>query len=234
FFILDRLKNRKLLQLNWIVFAAVILLAIVVSYTAVGRIKRSGSDELSSLVYGRTFDALENSIRITETYEPGEHLGLNIIVYPATNFVPRSLWPGKPIGLGKRIMFDIYGAPANTPVSFVPGLIGEFYVDFGYFGILIFGLLFGFIIKKIDYGILHSLKGGRVGSCFFLITIAVLSSVIPNSPQGYLLRLIITGIFQIVFTLILAWIIRSPRLIGKRRDFRSKLDEEKKILLKER
>lgn len=234
FFILDKLKNRKLLQLNWLVFAALILLTVVVSYTALVRIKRSGSDELSSLVYGRTFDALENSIRITETYEPGEHLGLNIIVYPTTNFVPRSLWSGKPIGLGRQIMFDIYGAPANTSVSFASGLIGEFYVDFGYFGILIFGLLFGFIIKKIDYGILHSLKGGRVGSCIFLITIALLSSNIPNSPQGFLLRLIIIGILQTIFTFILAWIMRSLKLLNKRRDFKPKLEEEKTMLLKER
>jgi len=234
FFVLDRLKNRKLLQLNWIVFAAVILLAVVVSYTAVVRIKRSGSDELSSLVYGRTFDALENSIRITETYEPGEHLGLNIIVYPAVNFVPRSLWPEKPIGLGRRIMFDIYGAPSYTSVSFAPGLLGEFYADFGYFGILVFGSLFGLILKRIDYGILRSLNAGRVGSCFLLLSLALLSSNIPNSPQGYLLRLIITGIFQIIFTLILARIIGCFKLTNKKHGLGSKSKKEKTMLLKER
>jgi len=213
FTLLKLIKRKKVVKLNRFTALALIIFILVIAYAAYVRVNRSGSDSFSSIIYGRTFDALENSIRIIDRYEAGTQLGINTIVYPLLNFIPRKFWSDKPIGLGRRIMFDIYGAPSNTPVSFAPGFLGEIYVDFGYFGIVVFGLLVGLLLKNFDISIVEEINNNRNGSTFFLINLALLSSNIPNSLQGFLLRLVIS-IFQAVFTLIISSILRKPGLFA--------------------
>lgn len=208
FFLLKLIKRKKLIKLNWFVALAFIISILSVSYAAYVRIERSGSDSFSSIIYGRTFDALENSIRIMNKYEAGSHFGVNTVVYPLLNFIPRKFWKNKPIGLGRKIVIDIYGAPKDTPVSFAPGFLGEVYVDFGYVGIAIFGLLVGLIIKNFDILVIEEMSNNRNGSTFLLISISLLSSVIPNSLQGFLLRLVIT-VFQAMFSLIIGLVFRK-------------------------
>jgi oligosaccharide repeat unit polymerase len=65
-------------------------------------------------------------------------------------FIPRSIWSNKPIGSGAMIA-DKFNWPF-TNVS-MP-LIGEGYLNFGFFGIIIFSVILGYIINKLDFSYL--------------------------------------------------------------------------------
>lgn len=62
-------------------------------------------------------------------------------------FIPRSMWPEKPMGSG--IFIGEYFGWEFTNVS-MP-YIGEGYINFGLFGIVLFSVLLAFITSKLDY-----------------------------------------------------------------------------------
>ena len=62
-------------------------------------------------------------------------------------FVPRTIWPGKPIGTGAMVISSLYRS-SFTNVS-MP-LIGEAYVNFGVIGIVLFALAIGTASSYLD------------------------------------------------------------------------------------
>ncbi len=77
-------------------------------------------------------------------------------------WIPRGLWPDKPYGLGQWYMRSYYdaGAAANEGRQFY--YLTEGYVNFGFFGALIFSAVWGFMLKSI------SILGGVRGSSLIL------------------------------------------------------------------
>lgn len=218
-FFFKLISQNKFRKINRLVLIILLFLPLGFLLSSTTRLARSGSDDMVSLFYGRTFDALENTIRINSFYSPGETLGINTFVYPlVTNIIPRKIWPSKPVGLGRQIMWDIYGAPDDTPVSFVPGFLGELYVDFGYvLGVLVFGF-FGIIVRILDETILLLKNKKLYGSLTFFLLLALLSSNIPNSLQGFTLRIIL-GVLQIPLLLIfykITKVLSLPKKLHKR------------------
>lgn len=63
-------------------------------------------------------------------------------------FVPRSLWPAKPYGTGQTA-FETLKQHQFTNVS--APLVAESYVNFGVIGIIVIAMLFGKLVKKVDY-----------------------------------------------------------------------------------
>lgn len=63
-------------------------------------------------------------------------------------FVPRGIWPGKPYGTGYTIHITEkkYGAAANVSCP----LLGEGYVNFGFFGVFLFAAVLGVVAAKLD------------------------------------------------------------------------------------
>ena len=68
-----------------------------------------------------------------------DYLGLELPFAALIRPIPRALWPGKPEGLSVGIE-DALGATGLTISS---TFVGEAYMSGGYFGVLLFGLLFG-------------------------------------------------------------------------------------------
>lgn len=62
-------------------------------------------------------------------------------------FVPRSMWPNKPIGSGAHVIKSL-NQYEFTNVS-MP-LMGESYINFGIFGIIIIGVILGIVVKNLD------------------------------------------------------------------------------------
>lgn len=62
-------------------------------------------------------------------------------------FIPRSIWTSKPYGTG-RTAFELTSQHWYTNVS--APLISEAWVNFGIVGIVIVGILLGYIVKKLD------------------------------------------------------------------------------------
>jgi hypothetical protein len=61
-------------------------------------------------------------------------------------FIPRSFWPSKPDNSGKEIaeLFSLSYNNVSMPI------FGEFFLNFSYFGILLGGLIVGFLVKIYD------------------------------------------------------------------------------------
>lgn len=69
------------------------------------------------------------------------------IIGAALFFIPRTLWPSKPVGTGHTVVTKLnqfYFTNVSAP------LVSEFYIAFGIIGIIIGGLILGKILKIID------------------------------------------------------------------------------------
>jgi len=85
-----------------------------------------------------------------------------------TNFIPRKIWPQKPLGGGPRLKNTIYpgsyvvGAQGNS--SLTTGMLTEAYLNFGLLGYIIipffWSITAGFLVKKTlyNYGTIKMLK----------------------------------------------------------------------------
>ena len=104
---------------------------------------------VDSLIKSRTFDHIENFGRILRHYKGNYSFGKNLI-QPFVNFIPRAIWQAKPVGLGRRIVIEIYGAPYDTPVSFATSMLGDFYVDFGLIGVIVMPFLMGIVLGSVE------------------------------------------------------------------------------------
>ncbi|MNT31148.1 hypothetical protein D3C72_1669730 [compost metagenome] len=62
-------------------------------------------------------------------------------------FVPRAIWPEKPIQLSRRVREEFFG---DTDGGVPPGLFGESVIAFDYFGLAMMALIFGLIVAKAE------------------------------------------------------------------------------------
>lgn len=89
------------------------------------------------------YDAFQMFLNALKTDSPNYGYGLlGVLLF----FIPRSFWPTKPDDSGREIA-NLLGLSHNN-VS-MP-IFGELYLNFSYIGIILSGLLLGFIIKRFD------------------------------------------------------------------------------------
>ena len=103
--------------------------------------------EVGSLIDGQNaiYCALL-TIEMTETEESLDHEWFHMPIFIATNPIPRSIWPGKPEGLGK-ILPETQG---EHRVSWGPSIIGHCFYDGGWIMVILYGLGTGWSIRWID------------------------------------------------------------------------------------
>lgn len=154
--LLGRLKTPlgKLKLSTFFVFCIVIGLLVILPLINVGRsyisVKEAGEsmefiNPVSVLRLG-DFDAYANFIHtIHYTEESGIMWGKQLMG-SLLFFIPRSIWPGKPVGSGNIIAayFDFPNLNIATPLP------AEAIINFGIIGIPIFALIFGRILKITD------------------------------------------------------------------------------------
>lgn len=106
------------------------------------------------------FDTLVHAVRFMDSAD--YFLGENIVAI-FLFFVPRSFWVGKPIVGGLQVGNDLYSkAYAGTNnLSFF--IAGDFYMDFGWIGILVCAAIMGYFWNKFyssnaKFGVHHNLK----------------------------------------------------------------------------
>lgn len=67
-------------------------------------------------------------------------------------FIPRSIWPNKPIGTGAKV---IVGLKGTTFSNVCMPLVGESFYNFGILGVIIFGFIIGWFCEHFDQNYWH-------------------------------------------------------------------------------
>lgn len=124
------------------------------------------------------FQSIVNGVIFVNKY--GYTLG-NQLLSSLFSFIPRSFWLSKsePTGsLGAAAAgYDFLNISSPLPI--------EFYIDFGYFGLIIFSFLFGMLIRKID---IFYISDRRWGLKFIIAVILI--SMIAIISRGALLAVL--------------------------------------------
>ena len=96
-------------------------------------------------------------------------------------WMPRSLWPTKPDGFGTTLTAKL--EPALLPLghSMAAHSGGEWFYNFGYFGLVLMVLVLGVLIRLLDDGLL-SLSTGAVNSRRRLLMVLFLVVAIASVP----------------------------------------------------
>jgi hypothetical protein len=87
------------------------------------------------------------SVIVRDTPRLSPYQGGATLVLFFVSFIPRVLWPAKPdISIGQFIT-DVYGSGADIASSTAPSQIGDYYLNFGYYGVIIGMLVLGIAMR---------------------------------------------------------------------------------------
>lgn len=92
-----------------------------------------------------------------EPYRKGSTLMVTVF-----GFIPRAVWPDKPVGIGKEITRYIVG-PFYEPTygySAAPTVIGDFYLNAGWMGLILGGLGLGIVCRVVTSYATTDLRNG--------------------------------------------------------------------------
>lgn len=109
--------------------------------------------ELSPIV---AYSEIKENIEILD-YKYGKTVLLPLIFKP----IPRSIWPKKPYNTSGYYMFKLHPESASKGFFIAPSIFGDIFLNFGYFGCIIFTFTFGILISYFDNK-LKKLKEGKI------------------------------------------------------------------------
>lgn len=112
-----------------------------------------------------------------------------------TNFIPRSLWPNKPLGAGPRIRNIIYpgsyvvGRRGNSSIT--TGAVVESFLNFRFIGVLIIAPLIGLVLQ---YAHKKSREATTIRTCLFwtITGVFVALALVYSEFLGWFARLLFT------------------------------------------
>ena len=82
-------------------------------------------------------------------------------------FVPRSIWPSKPVGSG----FEVADGNSLSFQNVSMPIVGEGYINYGIFGVVLLGFLFGYVSRKFDRKFWTNPLANNKFSHFYLVFI---------------------------------------------------------------
>jgi oligosaccharide repeat unit polymerase len=152
-------KKNSYVVMSVITICAIVVIALVgICYGAIR----------NSLVRNRPFEDIgETEIQLNYVY--GELnpiiaynnicLSINELGYqygrtigPAILFkvIPRSWMPNKPVSSSEYVMRQLYPAEANAGYYMSTSIFGDMYLNYGYFGVIVFCALLGLYVARLD------------------------------------------------------------------------------------
>lgn len=102
------------------------------------------------------------------------------------SFVPRALWPEKPVVAGSpMIVAEMTGLTLNKDTSFGVGNVMEFQINFGIPGLVIGFFVLGFLIRAFDKRAAKAIRSGDFGGAI----VGFLTAVALIQPNGSIVEL---------------------------------------------
>jgi len=106
---------------------------------------------LGAILLGKGFDTIVLTKYVMETYDSSTFLYGQTFFAGFINFIPRSIWAGKPVAFGMILSAQYFNIQLNDIfTNFGPGIIAEAYANGGYLATLIVAALLGFIVGLAD------------------------------------------------------------------------------------
>lgn len=180
----------------WLSLAGLVVLMPVLNVTTRFGMGASAADAVSpdallQFPFVGGFDTLVHCVHYMAT---STHMDGAKVVAILTFFVPRNLWPAKPIVGGLDIGNDLYRAKmAGTPnLAFFVG--GDLYMDFGFLGVFAGGLLCGYLFCRANPGRLSWYCGQDVFEYILLANLPILV----RGPVGAVIQLFSCQVFAFV------------------------------------
>ena len=165
---------------------------------------------IDQLIISPTFDCLGNFKLILNNFSPQYTIGQ--FIYPFVNFIPRSIFQNKPIELSTIIAKRFYNFGEEQNGGFAPSMMGEFYYDFGFVGIIVgiflIGLFIGYIQKKLNVS-----RDNNITKAI-LIQISVNITMLANWYTGWAIRFV----YMIVFWCLILIINKIYKVIYRIKD----------------
>jgi hypothetical protein len=135
------IKPRQLLILLGLLAGTLVLLDAMLANRNRGAIEFSYSaGDLHYVRVDDNFLRFAQNMEIVPRFQP--HTGFDWIIWVAARPIPRALWPGKPTSAG----FDL-PAYLGITASLTCSCIAEWYVAFGWIGIVVAGAIYGVLCR---------------------------------------------------------------------------------------
>ncbi len=114
---------------------------------------------------------------------------------PLWALIPRAVWPGKPaVGGGLDVVSKFTGIRFAPNTSVGAGQVLEFYVNFGIPGVLIGFLGLGFLLMRLDRGIMRALAAGDMRA----LLLRAMPGLTLLQPGGNLLEILVAFVGAVV------------------------------------
>lgn len=151
------------------------------------------------------FDAFANFLATMSYVEQNNSLlGLNLLG-SILFFIPRAIWSGKPISSGELVgdyLTDVYYLNFNNLSN---PLVSEFYLAFGFIGILIGAIIFTIFISKLERALLII---GKDYDLLYGITLGIIFIILRGDLMISMSSYIAFIIFMIVIPKLIAFCIK--------------------------
>ncbi len=120
--------------------------------------------------------------------------------------IPRAIWPGKPeVGGGRGVVTDFTGIPFAEGTSVGAGQVLEFYVNFGWIGVLAGFFVFGLLLMYLDHGIMRAMSGGDMRG----LLLRALPGLTLIQPGGNLLEILVSAVAALIAAHLILFIERK-------------------------
>ena len=189
------LKNKKKPTFLHILLGIALTMIPLILMTLFRTTIRSGMGmDISSITSNSIKDAFDaafwDNLRIYKNYyalikvvpkQTNYLFGAQTIIYTAIMLIPRAFWPTKPGNPGTVAQKIALGQVAVVGGSAYPAL-GEYYYDFGLFGIIVWMSIFSLFLRKIE----NRFRFHRKSLIDLMIYCSVLGTVLQFTIRGYM------------------------------------------------
>ena len=152
-------------------FPLIMIVGVVVVFPILNLFRYIGKESATShnlvidfsMFLAGHFDSYQMMMRVvSEQYITYGYQLLGVLLF----FVPRSIWPSKPIGSGYLIAHEYDYVLENLSMNY----FGEGYINFGIIGVIVFSILIGYVNARFDrkYWIESGYKRPLFGLVFFI------------------------------------------------------------------